>query len=65
MGGDDPMVPKKKKYECPIEDFRMTGERVKVRFPQVRHPGDFQAVFSLPLNASITPFSSPRRLSIF
>ncbi|MGB4412182.1 MAG: hypothetical protein WBI47_05805, partial [Atribacterales bacterium] len=31
----------------------------KVRFPQVRHPGDFRAVFSLPLNVSITPVRHP------
>jgi hypothetical protein len=27
----------------------------------IRHPGDFRAAFSLPLNASTTPFSSPRQ----
>jgi len=42
-GRECPYGSKKKKYGCPIEDFRMTGEGVKVRFPQVRHPGDFQA----------------------
>jgi len=30
-----------------------------VRFPQVRHPGDFRAVFSLPLNGSIAFFVTP------
>jgi len=29
----------------------------KARFPQVRHPGDFRAVFSLPLNGSIITLS--------
>jgi len=30
-------------------------------FPPPRHPGDFRAVFSLPLNGSITLRSSPRQ----
>ena len=30
-------------------------------FPPPRHPGDFRAVFSLPLNVFIAPYSSPRQ----
>jgi len=32
-------------------------------FPPPRHPGDFRAAFSLPLNGSITFYSSPRQSS--
>jgi len=41
----------------------MTEEEsfLNVSITFVRHPGNFQAVFSLPLNASITPCSSPRQ----
>jgi len=34
-----------------------------VLLPLIRHPGDFRAVFSLPLNVFIAPFSSPRQSS--
>jgi len=27
----------------------------------IHHPGDFRAAFSLPLNGSIAPYSSPRQ----
>jgi len=30
-------------------------------FPPPRHPGNFRAVFSLPLNGSIASYSSPRQ----
>ncbi len=30
-------------------------------FPSPRHPGDFRTFFILPLNGSITPYSSPRQ----
>ena len=45
---------KKQKRGCLIKDFRHDGKGG-------RHPGDFRAVFSLPLNGSITLRSSPRQ----
>jgi len=55
---------KKQKRGFPIKDFGNDGGRgLRWDFPQVRHPGNLRAVFSLLLNVSITPCSSPRQSS--